>query len=87
MDTLSQVLDYVNTKSENELELVTYKEMYQKNAVKESELINRKTTYYVSSTGTSSKGTDEKDPMSYETAQKKTYMSGDTILFKRGETF
>lgn len=87
MDTLSQVLDYVNTKSENELELVTYKEMYQKNAVKESELINRKTTYYVSSTGTSSKGTDEKDPMSYETAQKKTYMSGDTILFKRGDTF
>lgn len=87
MDTLSQVLDYVNTKSENELELVTYKEMYEKNAVKESELINRKTTYYVSSTGTSSKGTDEKDPMSYETAQKKTYMSGDTILFKRGDTF
>ena len=87
MDTLSQVLDYVNTKSENELEIVTYKEMYEKNAVKESELFNRKTTYYVSSTGTSSKGTDEKNPMSYEMAQSKTYMSGDTILFKRGDTF
>lgn len=86
-EILSQILDYVNTKSEAELEVVTYKEMYQKNAVKESEIMNTKTTYYVSSTGTSAVGTSEKDPMSYETAKNKTYLSGDTILFKRGDIF
>lgn len=86
-DVLAQVLDYVNSKNEEELEVVTYKEMYQKNATKESEILNTKTTYYVSSTGTSKDGTSENDPMSYETAQSKTYMSGDTILFKSGDTF
>lgn len=87
MTVLEQVLDYVNSKSETELEVVTYKEMYQKNAAKESEIINTKTTYYVSSTGTSKNGTDVNDPMSYETAKSKTYRSGDTILFKKGDTF
>lgn len=87
-DVLKQVLDYVNEKKEaGELDTVTYKEMYQKNAVKESEIMNTKTTYYVSSTGTSAVGTSEKDPMSYETAKNKTYLSGDTILFKRGDIF
>ena len=86
-EVLGQVLDYINSKSETELETVTYKEMYEKNAVKESEIINTKTTYYVSSTGTSTVGTDKNDPMSYETAKSKTYLSGDTILFKKGDTF
>lgn len=87
MAVLEQVLDYVNAKSETELEVVTYKEMYQKNAAKESEIINTKTTYYVSSTGTSAIGTDEDDPMSYERAKKKAYRSGETIRFKKGDTF
>ncbi|MDD6069417.1 MAG: leucine-rich repeat protein [Clostridiales bacterium] len=86
-DTLGQVLDYVNSKSDSEIEVVTYKEMYQKNAEKESVIKNTSTTYYVSSTGTSAKGTDENAPMSYETAKSKTYLSGDTILFKKGDTF
>lgn len=87
LTVLGEVLDYVDSKSETELEVVTYKEMYQKNAAKESEIINTKNTYYVSSTGTSKVGTDENDPMSYETANSKTYRSGDTILFKKGDTF
>lgn len=87
MAVLEEVLDYVNSKSETELEVVTYKEMYEKNAAKESELIHTKTTYYVSSTGTSKTGTDANAPMSYETAKSKTYKSGDTILFKSGDTF
>lgn len=87
MTVLGQALDYVKSRSEEELEVVTYKEMYQKNAVKESEIINTKTTYYVSATGTSKKGTSADDPMSYETAQNKTYFSGDTILFKKGDIF
>ena len=86
-EVLGQVLDYVNSKDETELEVVTYKEMYQKNAAKESEMLNNKNTYYVSSTGISNVGTDENNPMSYETAKKKGYLSGDTILFKRGDTF
>lgn len=84
---LGKVLDYVNSKNGTELEVVTYKEMYQKYAVKESEVTNTKHTYYVSSTGTSTVGTDENNPMSYETAKSKAYVSGDTILFKRGDTF
>lgn len=84
---LGKVLDYVNSKSAKDLEVVTYKEMYQKNATKESEIINTKHTYYVSSTGTSNVGTDESAPMSYEMAKSKAYVSGDTILFKRGDIF
>ena len=61
--------------------------MYEKFAEKESIIKNTVHTYYVSSTGTSSSGTDIADPMSLEEANKKTYISGDTILFKRGDTF
>lgn len=84
---LGEVLDYVNSKSKNELEAVTYKEMYQKNAAKESEIINNNQTYYVSSSGTSKTGTKKTAPMSYETAKSKVYLSGDTILFQKGDTF
>lgn len=87
VETLEEVLDYINTKNEEELEVVTYKEMYQKNARKESDIINTKTTYYVSNSGTSEAGTSIDAPMSYETAKSKTYFSGDTILFNKGETF
>ncbi len=84
---LEKVLDYVASKKSSDLEVVTYKEMYQKNAIRESEILNKKTTYYVSATGTSLEGTSQSSPMSYEMAKNKTYMSGDTILFKRGDTF
>ena len=87
LDSMSQVLDYVNSKSDTELEVVTYEEMYERFAEKESVIKNTNYTYYVSSTGTSSKGLSADDPMSFETAQNKTYLSGDTILFKRGDTF
>lgn len=86
-EILSQILDYVNTKNEDELEVVTYKEMYQKNAVKESEAPDVKNTYYVADGGTSTSGTNIKHPISYETAKKKTFLSGDTILFRKGDTF
>ena len=87
LDVLSQVLDYVNSKDEADIEAVTYKEMYQMNAAKESEVINTKKTFYVSETGTSRAGVSKEAPMSYETANHKKYLSGDTILFKRGDTF
>lgn len=86
-EVLGEVLDYINSKSKDEVEVITYKEMYKRNAVKESVVKNHKTTYYVSSTGTSVSGTDANAPMSYKTAQSRTYLSGDTILFKRGDTF
>lgn len=87
-ETMAAVLDYVNQKIKSgELKAVTYKEMYEKNAGKESVIRNTNSTYYVSSTGTSLTGTDKNHPMSYETAKSKTYVSGDTILFKRGDTF
>ena len=86
-EILEQVLDYVEMKSAEELEVVTYKEMYEKSAIKASYVKDTKNTYYVSSTGASSVGTSETSPMSYETARSKTYKSGDTILFKRGDIF
>ena len=86
-EVLEQVLDYVNSRSEEEVEVVTYKEMYEKKAAKESDVINNKRTYYVSSTGTSNSGINMNDPMSYEAANKTTFFSGDTILFKRGEDY
>ena len=86
--TMEAVLDYVNQKCKSgELEAVTYKEMYEKNAQKESKMKSANATYYVSSTGTSLVGKDKDHPMSYETAKSRTFLSGDTILFKRGDTF
>lgn len=43
--------------------------------------------YYVSSDGTSDTGTDVNDPMSFETANKKKYHTGDIVKFKRGDIF
>lgn len=45
------------------------------------------TTYYISSNGNSSSGTEEAEPMSLETAKTKDYKDGDKILFKCGDTF
>ena len=88
LENMEILLDYVKSKSDtNELEIVTYKEMYERFAEKESVIKNNTNTYYVSATGTSQTGLSVDDPRSYETAQNKTYISGDTILFKRGDTF
>ena len=45
------------------------------------------TTYYVSSQGTSSDGTDITSPMSLSKAKTKKYGSNDRILLKCGDTF
>ena len=46
----------------------------------------KSTVYYVSADGTGD-GLSEKTPMSYEDANKKKFLSGDIILFKKGDTF
>lgn len=45
------------------------------------------TVYYISSTGTSSNGTDINEPMSLAEAKTKTYHANDKILFKCGDIF
>lgn len=85
---LSQLLDYVKqNEKEGKLEIGNYKEFYEKNAIRINDLIKEKHTYYVSSNGNSEDGLSEKDPMNYETLQSKSFISGDTILLKRGDTF
>ena len=86
-DTIRSLINYIYAVGKDKIEPVTYKQMYEKFAEKESIIKNTVHTYYVSSTGTSSSGTDIADPMSLEEANKKTYISVDTILFNRGDTF
>ena len=59
------------------------------NAAQEMQIntYNDGTTYYVASNGTSADGTNIDDPMSLETANKKTYYGNDKVLFKKGDTF
>ena len=52
-----------------------------------SKTIQEGKTYYISSEGTSEDGTDMNNPMSLETANKKTYYGNDKVLFERGDTF
>ena len=52
-----------------------------------NEEIAEGTTYYVSSTGTSTEGTDINNPMSLETANNKKYQLNDKILLKKGDIF
>ncbi len=87
LDTLEIILDYINSKSSDDVEVVTYNTMYQKFAKRESTIKNEKKTYYVSSNGTSSDGTDINDPINLETLNSKKIKTGDTILFKSGDTF
>ena len=97
IDTLSEVLDYINSKGKDTIEVVTYNTMYEKLAIRESEIIQREEeilnelygekTYYVSSNGTSTEGTDINAPMNLATLYTKKIKSGDTILFKCGDTF
>ena len=87
VDTLRELLDYIQSLGKDKIEPITYKQMYMKFAEKESSIKDTVHTYYVSATGKSELGIDINDPMSYEAAQKRTYISGDRILFKRGDTF
>lgn len=87
LETMELLLDYINSKSSDEIEVVTYNTMYEKFATRESNIKNDKKTYYVSSDGTSIDGTDINNPTNLETINNKVIKSGDTILFKRGDTF
>ena len=88
LETLEKILNYINSKNNNEVEIVTYNTMYEKFAKRESTIKNDKKTYYVSSNGTSDDGTDINNPISIETLNKKRNIkTGDTILFKSGDTF
>lgn len=87
LETLNEILDYINSKNSEDVEVVTYNTMYEKFAVRESTIKNTKKTYYVSSNGTSNDGTDINNPTNLETLNSKKIKTGDTILFKSGDTF
>ena len=97
IDTLSAVLDHINSEGINKIEGATYNSLYEKFAMRESEIIrreeerieelNREKTYYVSSNGTSTNGTDVNDPINLDTLNDKEIKSGDTVLFKSGDIF
>ena len=97
IETLSQVLDHINSEGKNKIEGATYNSIYNKLAMRESEIIrreeerieelNREKTYYVSSNGTSTIGTNINDPMNLETLHSIDIKSGDTVLFKCGDIF
>ncbi len=87
---LSNYLDYINSKGTDKIEVVTYSRMYQNFAKRESDILNDlygEKTYYVSANGTSTDGTDINNPTNLETLSYKEIKSGDTILFKCGDTF
>ena len=54
--------------------------------MQDNEILGGK-TYYVSSNGTSAKGTDIDDPMSLQMANTKTFYGNDKILLKKGDIF
>ena len=90
LETLSDVLDYINSKGKDTIEVVTYNTIYQKFAKRESDIINEQNagkTYYVSCNGTSTDGTDINNPTNLEILNSKEIRSGDTVLFKCGDTF
>ena len=85
---LSELLDYVKQKEkEGKLEIGNYKEFYEKNTIRMKDLLKYRYTYYVSSNGNSENGLSENDPMNYDTLKSKAFMTGDKILFKRGDKF
>ena len=86
IETMNEVLDYIKSK-ESVIEITTYKKMYDRFASKESIIKNTVKTYYVSADGTSVDGTDINDPINLDTLNTKKIKSGDTILFKCGDTF
>ena len=88
LPNLSNLLDYVKQKEkEGKLNIGNYQEFYEKNAIRINDIINNKHTYYVASNGKSEDGLSESNPMNYETLKTKKLISGDKVLFKRGDTF
>lgn len=87
IETVSAVLDYINSKGTDTIEVVTYKKMYDRFAEKESVINNTVKTYYVSADGTGWDGTDIEDPISLDVLNTKKIKTGDTVLFKCGDTF
>ena len=86
VETMNELLDYIKSK-DSAIEITTYKTMYDRFASKESMINNTVKTYYVSSDGTSVDGTDINDPINLDTLNTKKIKTGDTILFKSGDTF
>ena len=86
-ETLSEVLDYIENKGSDAIEIVTYNTMYNRFAEKESVIRNTNKTYYVSADGTGRDGTDIEDPISLDVLNTKKIRTGDTVLFKCGDTF
>lgn len=86
-ETLSEVLDYIENKGSDAIEIVTYNTMYNRFAEKESVIRNTNKTYYVSAGGTGREGTDIEDPISLDVLNTKRIKTGDTVLFKCGDTF
>ncbi len=85
-ETMNEVLDYIKSK-DTAIEIVTYKTMYDRFARKESEIKNTVKTYYVSADGTGVDGTDINEPISLDVLNTKKIKTGDTVLFKCGDTF
>ena len=84
---LEALVDYINSIGTDKVEIVTYETMYEKFAVRESVVKNDTNTYYVSANGTSTDGTNINDPINLSTLKTKKLKTGDTVLFKRGDTF
>lgn len=87
IETLSDILDYLESKGSDKIEIVTYNKMYDRFAEKESIIKNLPKTYYVSSDGTGWDGTTIEDPINLNVLNTKLIKTGDTILFKSGNTF
>lgn len=87
LENLQAVIDYTNSIGTDKVEVVTYETMYEKFAVRESSVKKDSKTYYVSANGTSTDGTDINDPINLDTLNTKKLKTGDTVLFKSGDTF
>ena len=85
-EALGEVLDYIKRKGDD-IEIVTYDTMYRRFAKRETVIKNTSKTYYVSADGTGRDGTDRNDPINLDTLNAKRIKSGDTVLFKAGDTF
>lgn len=73
---------YINLPSTNFYNL-NVEELYKKSGMN----ISSGTTYYISANGKSNEGISIEEPMSLETANKKTFYMGDRILLKSGDVF
>ena len=88
LPNLSRLLDYVKQKEkEGKINIGNYKDFYESNAFRINDVINDKHTYYVAKDGNSQDGLSEKAPMNFYTLKSKQFITGDKILFKRGDTF